>query len=243
MKKRIFWGIIFIAFAVLLILDCFGLAFNIFDKIPLWKIFIGVVLLYWIVLQISKVNFYMVFFPIAFIVMIFEGEIATLLKIPSGDIAPWYIFLLIAFLLSVGFGFLFKKGGVKVTINNNDSEKGVNVDLNGLNYTTGKVGGKSTVYVDCSVRVNEKVENDLGHCDVFFTNIDSYDGNGKIEIENNLGHVEIHVPPEWVVSCKIDNNLGSVSAPKPRDKSGEEELKTLYITGDNNLGSVEIIID
>ena len=73
MKKNLLWGLAFIAAAILLILNIAGINFGLPENLPIWKIIISVVFLTWIIEQLAKKNFALVFFPLAFIVMIYES--------------------------------------------------------------------------------------------------------------------------------------------------------------------------
>ncbi len=44
--------------------------------------------------QLTKKKFHLIISPLIFIVMLFESEFACLLKIESGEIAPWWVFIL-----------------------------------------------------------------------------------------------------------------------------------------------------
>ena len=64
---------------------------------------------------------------------------------------------------------------------------------------------------------------------------DKYEGGGVLEIDNNLGSMDIHVPADWHIIMQVDNSLGATSEP---DDIGNGP--TLTIRGDNNLGSVSV---
>ena len=232
MFKRIFWGITFILFAILLILQALGITVNIFNIVPLWKMFLMAMFLYWIIEQVIKKHFSHVIFPLVFLVMIFEDELALLFNVPGGDIAPWWGFLLVGFLLTAGLSLLTKKMPF-IEINVNGKNK------HGRKKDGFKLSGASVIYIDCASEankpLNESIENDMGSYSVYFVNTEAYEGNGTLGIDNNLGLVTVYIPKNWVISNKIDNSLGSVQIPKPETSDNK---KVLYLTGDNNLGTV-----
>ncbi len=235
MFKRIFWGITFILFAILLTLQALGITINIFNIVPLWKMFLMAMFLYWIIEQVIKKHFSHVIFPLVFLVMAFEDELVTLLKIESGDIAPWWGFLLVGFLLTAGLSLLTKKPFIEVVVSSNNKSK------NKDSFKQNGAISSNVVYIDCANEKNqplhESIDNDLGSYSVYFVNTASYTGNGRLNIDNNLGSVTVYIPKDWSIVNKIDNNLGSIVIPKPEDSDNK---KVLYLTGDNNLGKIEV---
>ena len=63
MKKNIFWGIIFILSAILLILNALGIRFGLPENISVWKIVLCIGLVMWIIDQCVKKHFANIFFP------------------------------------------------------------------------------------------------------------------------------------------------------------------------------------
>ena len=238
MKKNIFWGIIFILSAILLILNALGIRFGLPENISVWKIVLCIGLVMWIIDQCVKKHFANIFFPLIFIVMLFEKEFATLLKIESGDIASTWVFLLIGLLLTAGFSLITKEAGFTFTYTVGD-EKHVYTGKEAKEKYREFKEQKSVYYIDCSEPINKEISVNLGRADIYFSNVDLYDGNGKLKIENNMGKITVHLPNSWTPDCNIDNSLGSVKIPKPTEVG--ENLKRIKIIGDNNLGKIEVV--
>lgn len=222
-KSRIFWGIGLLAIAILLILDTVGVTFGIPEEISVWQIIFGGIFVFIAIRSLIKLKFWGIFFPLTFTIMIFEKQLASLLRLESGDIASTWEFLLVALLLTIGAALLTPKRRSKNTNHSKNGHK-----------------GNRTHYIDCSANVGEFIENNMGFCEVFFTNTQMYNGNGSVRLENNLGRINIHLPKDWTASINIENNLGSVDSPDITSASG---LKTLNIMGENNLGKISIIRD
>ena len=238
MKKNLLWGLAFIAAAILLILNIAGINFGLPENLPIWKIIISVAFLAWIIEQLTKKNFALVFFPLAFIVMIYEAEIAHFAGIESGDLASTWTILLIALLLTIGMGLLTKEFSFTIQTN---GEKRVYTGKEAKKKYKELRESNSVYYIDCSEEIDKTIELSIGKAEVFFTNADLYSGNGKIEIENNLGNMIFHIPENWYIDCNIDNSLGSVKFCNPQ--SINENTKRISITGSNNLGKVEFLND
>jgi len=240
-KKNLLWGIFFIAMAILLILNALGFTLGLPKDLPAWKIIISVALILVAIDQLSKKKFHLIYFPLIFIVMIFEGEFANLLKIEGGDIASWWVFILIAMLLSIGTGLLTKSAVFTFTVKIKDGEEQVYTGREAREKYREIKNSTSTLYLDCGEPINKKIDIDIGKADVFFTNSDLYDGNGVIDVECNLATVVFHIPDSWIIDCEIENSLASVAMTAPI--TAVENAKHIKITGENNLGKIRFIRD
>ncbi len=232
MKKtwKLFWGLGFIFLAVALVLDALGVLAPISSAvgdISVLGLIVGLLLLCYAIARLCRGRVGEIFLPLALIFMLFEKNIAYFFKIgdESGNIINNWLLLGCAFMLWIGFSILFS--GIK-----RKKKKWNGVEVNG--HRSGGIGS-SVRYIDCQSFKYEAIENDLGSTTVFFENAEKYEGGGVLHIENNLGSMVVNVPAGWNVEVKLDNSLGSVSAPKPSPGG-----PTLTVNGDNNLGSVVI---
>jgi hypothetical protein len=216
-----------IVLAVALILSALGFNFWLPEGIATWQLILTALCLLWIIHACVYKHFSQIFFPLAFIALIFESEIAVAVGVESGDLAPTWLFILIAVLLTVGSQLLFSHGVVVMH----------DTDGNEVKVNKGRVTGSSVLYIDCGEQFNERIENNLGSCSVYFSNKEQFVSGSILAVENNLGSLVLHVPDEWVVTTTIENNLGSIKADGDAEKTGE---KVLRITGENNLGSIVI---
>lgn len=214
-RSKLFWGIMFISIGVLLILNLFGITFGLPESIPAWKILIGLMLLATSIDSLINRRIYLVFFPLAFLGILFQKELRMIFSIKSGNFATALTLITISALFTVGFLLVVPKK---------------------MKLKPSKMGSHAH-YVDCSVVFNETIENNLGACEVFFTNTDHYNGNGTITIDNNMGAIALNVPKDWYVVSAVQNNMGSVNMPRRNETSG---FKRLDIKGENNMGAVNI---
>ena len=223
----IIWGLALIFAAVWLILDSTGVI-AVDGGFSWWRILLGVLLGAWLVAVCIKLRFTDIFFPLAFLFLVFEGPIATALG--KEDLINNWIILLAALLLTVGTKIVFSKHGV-VHISSGDTvSKNENVQ--------GKLGN-STVYFDAADIDAQKISDNLGKVDVFFTNKEQYPGSGVLTICDNLGVVTLHLPKEWDVMTQTSDNLGRVFIPE-KDVPGEKTI-TLVIT--DNLGKIDVVYE
>jgi len=227
-----FWGIGFIVAAVLILLDGTGLLLPLSHSlggVSILSVFLGLLLVAFIITRLIKGRVASIFFPLAFLFLLFEKNLAFVCRWPTNLINNWLV-LLIALLLTIGVAILFPRGGRRRIAYRTVSR----FETYG-NQAECSLGA-STVYVDCATMSPCNIENSLGSCRVHFENPNMYAGSGVLYVENNLGSMVIYVPSSWEVKASVENNLGSVSIP-PSPVTGGPELS---IRGENNLGSLTI---
>ena len=105
-SKKVFWGVVFVAAAVLIVLD----ALKIVPDLPFVKLALGIICLSWAAKEAYGLKIHGIVFPAAFIFMLFEREIGLLFDAEPDIISNWIV-LLAALLLTIGFKMIF--GGVK----------------------------------------------------------------------------------------------------------------------------------
>ena len=108
-RQSIFWGVAFICTAILIIVDAVGTGLGFLDSIPVIKIILGVLCLCWIVNELYKKQLPHIFFPLSFIFMLFEKEIAGLCGFENGEIISNWLVLLCALLLTIGTSIILPK--------------------------------------------------------------------------------------------------------------------------------------
>ncbi len=229
---KIFWGVAFVLIAVFLILDAVGVItpfMSAVGEISIGAILVGLVFLAILISRLAKGKIWQIFFPLAFLFIIFEDNIAHLCYGKERNIINNWLVFLAALLLTVGFSILFSKTRKQKkhfsygTINNS----GKNVD---------NAFSSATVYVDSDTFSKRFVENSFGSCIVHFTNPECYKGDGTLIIDNSFGSVVVNVPADWSVVTDIENSFGGVSVPKHKDPGGP----VLYIKGESSFGSINI---
>ena len=234
-RNGLFFGIILVCAAVALILDGLGISIS-GAQISAWSIVGGVLCLAWLVVEIVELKFSHIFFPLAFIFLLFEGQIATWLGHDDPNLISNWLVLLAALLLTIGVGVLggnlkkrkktqIDKDGNTVVINTNEKK----------NFSQASV-----VFVDAADLGEYEVENNCGSIHVYIENADRYGGSGALNVDNNCGSMVVHVPKAWRVVSNVDNNLGSVKIPSHETQADAPVLK---IMGENNLGSLAIIFE
>lgn len=222
---KIFWGVGFIFVAVALVLDAIGVLAPITSSVGTVSILAcaaALLLLSYAIAQLIKGKVGEIFVPLALIFMLFEKNVAFMLGLEDDNIINNWLLLACAALLGIGFSILFS--GVKKKKKREHAH---------VRYHSAGNLGSSVKYINCDSFRYESIENNLGSYTVYFENTDKYEGCGVLEIENNLGAMQINVPSDWHIIMQVDNSLGGTSAPEDNGDG-----PTLTIKGENNLGSV-----
>lgn len=224
-RKHLFWGIILLAVAALIIVDSLGTSLGFLDVggLPVIRILIGVVMLYFAVKTIVKGRIYGCVFPLAIIFLLFEKELASLAG--KEDLISTWIVLLVALLLTVGLAFIFPHRGKIRTGGTYISSS----------YEKTNTMSDRTEYIDCTDFVSASFSNKLGQLNLCFANSGNYIGGGVLNVDNSLGETIIRVPAGWRIDVQIDSMLGDVEIPVQTNVS---EGPLLTITGANRLGEV-----
>ncbi|MBQ7335417.1 MAG: hypothetical protein IJW92_02955 [Clostridia bacterium] len=235
---KLVWGIGFILAAVLIVLDVAGVLSplaSVVGDISILALLLGLLLVCFIITRLVKGKFDQIIFPLAFLFMLFESNIAILCGAANHNLINNWLLLLVALLVQIGVGILCSSrkkhyvARVQTKFNGNKQHK---------TYAGGSLSS-STVYVNCATMTPNCVENNLGSCTVYFENVEHYSGNGKLFVENNLGAMVICVPVAWQVHTEIENNLGAVNAPR-NDATPYSDASLLTVCAENNLGSLTV---
>lgn len=227
--NKLAFGLLLIACAVFIILDSVGVSLGFLSGIPAITLVIGALLIVWTLTELIKLRISGIFFPLAFLFMLFEKYIAKWAALDNENIINNWLVLLAAALLSIGCSLIIPKRKTFTYVKSSSNTTGSNSKQNTSSLSS------STIYIDCSTFENESVVNELGACQVFFSNIEQYDGNGVLNVVNELGSMKINVPSTWKIITSISNELGSVNEPSETDGD-----KVIRIVGSNELGSMTI---
>ena len=232
---KIVLGLVFIAVAVLLILEALGVVVSItgiIGEISFWQVAGGIFLVSGIIKLLASGQFYEIFVPLGFLFMIFERNIAYIAGMESQDIINNWLVFGCSLLLSAGFMFIlpgrkkkkdkYKKSGIIINIKDNEF-------------------GSAVTYIDCEDFGNtimaHSVKNKFGSLEVRFDNADSYKGGATLHVDNHFGAIEICVPKSWRIIDNIDVHLGAIDL----DNDGEDQDgPTLTIEGCVSLGAIDI---
>ncbi len=236
---KIFWGLLLLLSAAALIFYGIGGEAGFFG-IPLYKLLFGLILVSWIV---SKIFFsdtlrqrFKIFFPLAFLFMIFESEIASLAGLPEENIINNWLVLLAALLANIAMTVIIPKKSRK-----SYSKSGFRSESYGFGESESydkKQFSDSVIYIDASRTTKSYVKNTCGETNVYYQNSDCAVENVvyTLTVENSMGETNVHVPADWVIKNEMTCFLGEVNT----RKNPQGEVK-LIIRGENKLGETNII--
>lgn len=230
--NRVFWAIMLLLAAALILLDALGVKFGFLQEISAVRIVCGITLLYFVVRGIVRRSPSRIIFSLMLLFFLFERPIALLCGIESGELINNWLVLLVAALVVLAVELLRGKTAA-VYVYNRSKEDDWEEEFEGEK----NICGNFTKYIDCTQFTRETVSAALGHCEVFFQNTENYLSGGTLEVSNKFGAMEIYVPEEWRVEISVDNAYGTILVPRSA-RDGSE--KVLSITGKNRFGKMEI---
>ena len=241
-------GILLILCAVVIILDSLGVALGFFSGIPAATLVLGSLVLVWFLTNLIKLKIAGLFLPLAVLFVLFEKYIALAFSLESSNIIDNWIVFVVAILLNCGFSMLLPKRSNNFSFHKSfyigddkhkTTTKETNNERHKSSHTSKNAMSSATIYIDCSSFISETVTNDMGSCDIYFTNVEKYAGNGVLTVFNRLGSMDIHVPSEWSITNAVGNSMGSVSTPKNISNGG----LSIVIDGSNEMGALDIIYE
>ena len=217
--NRIFWGVVLMGAAVLLVLN--GIGVDLGYAVNVWRIIGGVLCLAFLVDRIVELKFTDTVIPLAFLFLIFEPTIAHAIGRPDDKLKliPTWTVILAALLLTVGLKVIFReKSGV---------------------VNSGKFGSTS-VYLDGADLSGAEICDNMGTVQAYITNPEAYEGGGCITIRDNMGNIKLHLPSAWNVVANCHDNMGHVTIPNQKDGICD---KTVNLEVRDNMGGIEVIFE
>lgn len=215
-KKNLIYGLFLILAATLILMINLDLSLGFIVNVPVVDILMSLMIMILCVSRIIHKQFWII--PICFsaIFMIFEKEIAEYFGFQDSNIISNWVVLL--------FALLFAAGIKLITSSIIGKENSVKLSA-------------QTKYINCKNFNKEKIKVFLGSAEVYFENIESYKGNGILDIKCNMGNLEIHIPSSWNLVTDIDTVLGNTEI-----MPGNTEIGPLLtVKGTCSKGNIDIL--
>lgn len=219
--KKIFYGLLLVAAAVLIILSSIGVPLGFIGSVPVVDIVLSVILFIALISTLLHGIYWLAPFPVGGIFMLLEREIAEAAGLEDENIISNWVVLLCAILLAAGIGLITSR--IKHLSFVKDRSRSVSLS-------------SQTKYIDCSNFSSCKYSVYLGSGNIYFTNTDKYKGDGVLNVSCELGNMEIHVPSEWKLDTDIETTLGNTEVAE----GGNPDGPTLTIRGKCNKANLEI---
>lgn len=223
MKRNVFWGVILIAAAFLIVLD----ALNLVGDIPYVRIAIGIFSAARLITEIVKRHVSGIFFPLSFLFIAFEPYIAQCFELEPNIISNWIV-LFAALLLTLGFALIFKE------IKYDKYAKSHKITSQYNNHFS-----EGVIFIDCVNFEHTYIKNSFGETDIYFQNTDDYRGNATLTLKNSFGETRIHVPEKWNIRNNVTSRLGEFRY----NRTTVQGEHTLNLNGKNAFGDIYIIIE
>ena len=214
-KKNLIYGLFLILAAILILMINLDLSLGFIANVPVVDILMSLLIMILCVSRIIHKQFWII--PICFsaIFMLFEKEIAEYFGFQDSNIISNWVVLLFALIFAAG---------IKLITSSIGKENSVKLSA-------------QTKYINCNNFNKEKIKVFLGSAEVYFENIESYKGNGILDIKCNMGNLEIHIPSSWNLVTDIDTVLGNTEI-----MPGNSEIGPLLtVKGKCSKGNIDIL--
>jgi predicted membrane protein len=229
-----FWGILFIAAAVLVIAS----QFTSFAQIGFWSILVGVLLAAVFIQSLVNLNYFGIFASLAFGYYFFQQSLHLIY------ISPWLL-ILATILLSIGFQSIFKVRPNTTACHHdtycNDNEEDYRTieDVSDNNPYVKVSFGASSKYLHADALRGGQFYCSCGTLEVYFDQVRLDPDGAEIFIDCSLGEMKLFFPKSWCVNEKLSSGLGGVNN-SFRSKPQDSNAPTITVTGNVSLGSLFI---
>ncbi|RDU21974.1 LiaF transmembrane domain-containing protein [Anaerosacchariphilus polymeriproducens] len=228
-KKDIFWGLLLIIAAVLIIVNKLGF----YTNISMFEVVATIILLGILIKSIIHISFPGILFPAAFLCIIYADEWNIT------QLTPWSV-LLTALLGSIGLSMIFKKHRFYKHHCNfhkeNFSEVINHPDESEVNCSVSFSSSMKYINTDRFERAN--IKSSFGAMKVYFDNAVIQSQNAEIYLDVSFSGVELYIPKTWKVVNEVSASFGAVSEKNSKIVS---DFPVVTIKGKVSFGGVEII--
>lgn len=233
---NIFWGVICIAAAAMVLLSAFGFL----ENVKISTLFFTVIFAATLIRSLVKRNITGTIFSIAFLTIVYGRQFhIKQLNAP-------YI-LLAACLLSIGLQMIFYSHRVKrqmkrcgeqfytSTASENHTDNGSASE--NFFFCRNSLGG-STRYVHASSLETAEIQNSFGETTVYFDNVQLSEQGATIRVSNSFGETTLYIPSEWNIITDISCAFGNVKIPPETITANTPQVK---IIGSVSFGECNIL--
>ncbi|MCL1876641.1 hypothetical protein FWF74_01195 [Candidatus Saccharibacteria bacterium] len=227
---RIFWSMFFLIAAAAIAAQIFGfLTFS----INIWWLILVIFLTAIMVSSLVKLNWFMVFVPMACIATIANYQ-TDLLNLNGQAIGGLFG---IAVLVSIAFSILFRRRncddcwkceGFSKPESSNERQVAIQVHF-----------GSAVRYIESKELEKVLIDSRFGGVKVYFNNAIPAGKELNIMIDSSFSGIEMYIPRNWRIINGLDSSFGGI------DEKNRTELTpdspTVHLVGNVNLSGVEII--
>ncbi len=230
--RKIFWGVLLLAGAVVLIVERLG--YLTWGGIGFWNILFSVLLVGWFIDGIVRLNYGMILFSAAFFVIVNDRLLGLEAITPLPVLGA-------ALLGTLGLNLIFptknryERHWKKHRTGIESGVRGETLDGEEIHYEVNF--NESVKYVTSQHLSYAHLESSFGSLTVYFGEAQFMDGEAELKADVSFGSMVICVPRTWRVTMKMDTPFGSAREQGHCDPNGENHLD---IYGTVAFGSLEI---
>ena len=239
-KNSIFWGVVFVLLAALVIVSEMGLI----EGIGFWAIVFSIVFGAMLIKGIAKFDVTQILFSLAFLCIVWDKE----LEIES--ITPWPV-LFAALLGSIGFLLIFGRSKKKYYEKKYKQRKNIDIHFNNdKDRESGTIEHDYGDEVNCQVKLGSTVkyvnsENlqtvnvsvSFGGAAIYLDNAKTQGNEVLINMDASFCGIELYVPKDW---CVVNNLQCSFSGIDEKGhQTGLNQVKVVLI-GTVNFAGIDI---
>lgn len=198
--KDRFWGIVFILAAVFILLGNFGF----FREISMTRLFLALLLLYFITKNIRCRNFYGILIPAACILILYDNELHITRLTPFPILAA-------AVFGSIGLSFLFPNQPPFHSGNFfdfDDKEGKSHCSESDVSCSISFSG--TSKYIDADNFCRAYLKCTFGSLKAYFDHAKIAENSAEIYVENSFGETVLFLPKEWNVTVDIVTAFGDI---------------------------------
>ncbi|MFQ9514634.1 MAG: LiaF transmembrane domain-containing protein [Eubacterium sp.] len=238
-KNSIFWGIVLVLMAALVIVSEMGLT----QGIGVWTILFSVGFGAALIKGIIKFDMTQILFSIAFLCIVWDD----VLRIEK--ITPWPV-LLAALLGSIGFSMIFgnrrrkrykeqyftSHRGAHVFGRKNSEETSVEHDYGEEIHCSVKFGSL-VKYANSENLRSVDVSVSFGSASIYLDNAKVPSGEVVINIDASFAGVELYVPRDWYITNNMQTGFGGIDE---ENRNSKANLVNVVLIGSANFSGVEV---
>lgn len=226
--NRVFWGLFFILGGVFLVASKLGYMaeVNVFGLI-LTVLFVAI-----IIKSIFSRSFSGIFFPTAFILMIYDKHLGI------EALTPWTV-LAAALFLSIGCSMIFgKKIKRAAKIHHSEAFDEVIDEEDGKNVSYEVKWGSGIKYVNSKELKRAKLKCNFGVMKVYLDSAQLQNGTAELNLDLAFGVIQLYIPKEWYVENQVEVSFAGV---EEKNSNASDTTETLVLKGNISFAEVTII--
>lgn len=245
MKKRnIFWGIICLALAALIILSVTGVfSIPFFAGISTGKFIVTIIMIIIIVSSLSNFSIEPVIIGLGVLLKLYEKELGISISIP--------ILIAVIFLLIMAYHFLFPHR-INHNPNQNHEHHDHNSNFGEQQFKTNVTEENGdfieirnnfngiTKYINSQNFCGGSVDSAFGGSEIYFTNAKVPSGHATLDLNVKFGGVSIYIPYNWKITSHVSAVMGAVNESPMVLKDGETYPVELELTGSVSFSGVDV---